>query len=160
MRKTAILCLVLLVSLMLPSCSRDVRAEHCEIGIKLNRDFEKIETDGAFDLSYASDDIIVGISRLSFAAAVADGVPATLDPESFAAVYMSRSGHKEEVLQYGEVPYYTYKVKTDTGSLTYLATFYKSPYAYFVITFITKSTGGAYIEDMLALTNGVYLILE
>ncbi len=161
MKNKCIFAVLLLASLLLTACGGTVRAEHCELGINLPNGYKKHDTGGAFDLSYASDTIVVGITRISHSAAINDNIPPTLEPKGFCELYMSRAGHTGDVFLYGDVPYYTY---TNTGeggkSYTCAATFYRSPYAYFVITFITDSIFGASLEDMLSLTNGVYLILD
>ena len=160
MKKKILALLVLVCTVVLGSCSREINVEHCEMGIVLPSEFKEYNADGAFDIAYACDTVIVGISRISYEAAIADGISATLTAKQFANLYKTANLHDGRVRDFGDVPYYSYKITTDTASLSYYQTFYKTPYAYFVITFITPSVGGVSSNDILNLTNNVYLILD
>ena len=127
---------------------------HCELGILLPHGFEEYKGESTFDAAATNGEIIVGITRISFAAAIEDGIPATLDTDKFAREYMARAGHSEQLCMYGDVPYYCY----NDAAYSYYYTFYKSPHAYFCITFIASAGHG--IEAVLSLTGKVYLILD
>ena len=103
-----LLFLILPLALSLVSCSREVRAEHCELGIILSSDFEPCDTGGAFDLAYSDGELTVGMVRVSYAALVDSGIPATLSVRELAELYRASSGHSKTVFDYGDTVYYTY----------------------------------------------------
>ena len=137
-----LLSLLLILSLVLvasTSCSTVRR--HCEISIDLPSRFTDYDSGKSFDLAYSDGSIIVGILRLSFDACLKDNVPITMSPESFAAFYRKSASGVDgltEVEVYGDVPYFSYELDGEgSGRYFYMPTFYVSPYAYFVISFIT-----------------------
>ena len=132
--------LILAMLLTLPSCNRDRRVEYCELGIILPKDFDEYDSDGVYNIAYSDGKTIVGIARYSFVDCEEYGLLTTFTPMKLAEVYldmMDRTGD-ETVKKQGDVPYFTYTETADDGSqYFYMPTFYRTPYAYFVITFIT-----------------------
>ncbi len=160
MRKVLSAALLLATIFTLASCSREVRAEHCELGILLPSGFELLDAEGAFDLAYSDGELTVGITRVSFAVLVDSGISATLSPREFAAVYRNAAGISKKVFDYGDTAYYSYTENAGGISYRYTPTFIRTPYAYFIITFIAREGGAWDIESALALTAKVYLILN
>jgi len=153
--KRTVFCIALFaLCFSLFSCSGEVRAEHCELGILLPRGFDKKDTDGVFDVVYSDGELTVGITRISYASLVDEGISPTLSPRAFAELYKRGEGIDKTVHEYGDTVYYTYTL----GSERYLPTFYRTPYAYFIITFAFAEGGAWDIEGALELTNTVYLI--
>lgn len=151
---------ILLLLSTLCSCSESVRLQHCELGIVLPSEFEEYDSDGSFDASYFDGELIVGMTRVSFVAAMDDGIPTTLTPLRFAEVYRGRIDREDsEIKELGDVPYFTYTVTTDDGrEYIYIPTFYVTPYAYFVIMFITSAGNERWNqESILELTRSVYI---
>ena len=160
MKRRIFVLFLILATVFLGSCSREARLEHCELGILLPDEFREYDPQGAYDAAYACDNTIVGMTRISFEAAALDGVASTLEVSKFASIYKTGYGHEGRVRYYGDVPYYSYTVDTDTASLTYYHTFFKTPYAYYIITFITPTKGGVSSTNLLNLTKNVYLIQD
>ena len=160
MKRAAFFLAVLLAVLSLASCEREVDARHCELGIILPAGFEKMEAPESFDLCYSDGTLTVGISRMSYASALEEEIPDSLTARSFAALYSTRSGRTDaRISDYGDAVYYTYVDKADDGRLIrYTPTFYKTPYAYFILTFIAESSAVT-LEETLCHTANVYLEL-
>jgi hypothetical protein len=122
------------------SCSHERRVEYCELGIVLTDDFITYESEGAFNVAYSDGSVIVGISRYSFVDCIDVGLLTTYTPMKLAEVYLEMLDRTvdEGVTRRGDVPYFTYTDTAEDGSsFFYMPTFYRTPYAYFVITFIT-----------------------
>ena len=136
------LSLLLTVALLfgMTSCSNEKRVEYCELGIVLTKDFITYESEGAFNVAYSDGKVIVGISRYSFVDCIEVGLLTTYTPMKLATVYLDMLDRTvdEAVNKRGDIPYFTYTEKAEDGSeFFYMPTFYRTPYAYFVITFIT-----------------------
>ena len=132
--------LILAMLLTLPSCNRDRRVEYCELGIILPNDFDEYDSGGAYNIAYSDGKTIVGIARYSFVDCEEYGLLTTFTPMKLAEVYLDMMDRTvdETVKKQGDVPYFTYTETADDGSqYFYMPTFYRTPYAYFVITFIT-----------------------
>lgn len=165
MIRKGISCILLTLFLLsiictLCSCQKSVRLQHCELGIVLPSEFEEYDSGDSFDASYSDGSLIVGMTRVSFVAAMDDGIPTTLTPLKFAEVYRGRVDKEDsEIKELGDVPYFTYTVTTDDGrEYIYLPTFYCTPYAYFVIFFITFTENKAWNQkSILELTKSVYI---
>ena len=159
MKSTAfkILCLVLLVSVLLCSC--EGKTEYCEIGIVLPDGYEELDSESSFDRVYANGTDAVGIFRVSFEAAIDDGVPTTLSAKKFAEYYLEQSGLVTEVEERDNIPYFVYVEEQDGQRYMHVPTFYRTPYAYFIITF-TSAGGGdeEKLGEFLEIASTVYLI--
>lgn len=138
-----------LVTLFIFSCERDkgVKYSHCEIEITLSESFSEYEAKESFDLAFTDGRMIVGVQRLSFDAGIEDNVPATLTPLTFAEYYLHRTGTEAEIFEYGYVPYAVFTMSEALESYCYLLSFYRTDYAYFIITFITAHTMNDNVKD-------------
>ena len=158
--------LLLLVSLLLSfaSCSNEQRIEYCELGIVLTKDFEEYESDGAFNVAYTDGNVIVGIARYSFVDCEQLGLLTTFTPLKLAKVYLDMMDRTvdEKVKRHGDIPYFTYTETAEDGSkFFYMPTFYRTQYAYFVITFITpKSREAEGRVEFLNYMSTVYILEE
>ena len=125
----------------------------------LNEDFKEHDSDGAFDLAYSNGSLVVGIYRISFEAAVDEGVPVTMSALKFAKYHLGLTGKDAEVCEDGTVAYYTYVTEDESGTrYFYMPTFYRTPYAYFIITFITRAQDTEQSQKyFLELASTVYL---
>ena len=117
---------------------------HCEGTIELPPSFSVYEAGDAYDVAYSDGTVVVGILRLSYAAMESEGVPSSMSPKAFADKYyrvVALEGiTATETRELGDVIYYTYELPGELGtSYTYMPTFYFTPYAYFVITYIVPS---------------------
>jgi hypothetical protein len=166
MKKRFVISLLLILSLILTlgSCKKGRAVEYCELGIVLPKDFEPYDSNGAFDVAYSSSEAIVGIVRYSFVDCHEYGFLSTLTPEVFAEVYLEKYGDpsSSSVGIRGDVPYYTYtKSASDGNSYFYMPTFYRTPYAYFVITFISPSAiSNEMEENFLEYAETAYILDE
>ena len=142
MRRVLSLLLILAVTASLASCSRYKKYEYCEIGIYLDKNFEEYDSDGAFHVAYSDGSTIVGMTRFSFVDSEEYGLLSTYTPEQLAKVFMHKLSdvQTDGIKVHGDVPYFYYvATSTDGNQYFYMPTFYRTPYAYFVITFITPS---------------------
>ena len=161
MRRLVSFLLALSLALSLVGCAKDKRVEYCELGIVLPREFEPYEADG-FHAAYSDGVSFVGITRYSFVDCVENGLLTTWTPTRFAEVYLEMMEREvdEGIRRHGDVPYFSYTMESSSGEeLMYMPTFYRTQYAYFVITFITpkgRETSGR--VEFLGYTETVYII--
>ncbi|MBR2930877.1 MAG: hypothetical protein IKC32_06575 [Clostridia bacterium] len=136
-RSVALLLVILISSLALFSCAPLERG-YLEVKLDLPDSFRTHDSGGTYDASYTDGRMIVGVLRLSFDAMENEGIPATMTPLRFAEYYKDHfvnSLDPTEVREEGDVPYLSY---SSGDGFSYLATFYFSPYAYFVVTYVAR----------------------
>ena len=160
LRALAFLLALLVCAFALSSCSPKVH-RYCEIGLKLPSRFETTEAQESFDLALSDGRLFVGILRISFEAAVMDGIPATMTPLKFAEYYLDvteKADKATPITEHGDVPYYTYIEENNGARYLFVPSFYFSIYAYFVITFITPiEEGEAPLGEILSYTETVFI---
>ena len=153
-RLLSLFLILTLLSSLLVSCKESETCEftHCEMTLVLDGSFEEEESDD-FDLLISNGDAVVSLIRISFEAGFSQGIIDSHTPKSFAAFFMTESGKSEELFTHGDVPYYTY---TENG-VFYTVTFYRSHYAYFVITYATtEENKDAFFEKFLLFAENAY----
>ncbi len=107
-----------------------------EMGITLPSSFEEKDVPReVFDKAYSDGDMIVGFTRMSFMSSVMDGLPDTLTPRRFAEYYIERAVIYTELKMHGLVPYCIYTLGEAQTQESFLLSFYRTDYAYFIITF-------------------------
>ena len=139
----ALICVVLFISLTLScvSCAeRKVRCSYAELALDLPRSFEPYLAEDTFDAAFYDGVTMVGMLRVSFVAGYDNGIPDTLSPEGFARYYMNKTGKEADIDFVGEVPYFIYYNTEGGTTYFYLATFYRTLYAYFAVTYITEAS--------------------
>ena len=149
--------LVLLLLLSTTACGEKGSFTHCEITLNLTEKFTECSSDEPFVIvdssgnsvvfktTSASPDIalsdgvtVVMLSRISHEAAADEGIAPFLTETEFARLYMSLSETEAEIFYYSDTPYYLYeKTGSDGARFTFLVSFFRSPYAYFTLSFIT-----------------------
>ena len=138
--------IIIAVLLSLASCDSG-KFEHCEIGLRLGEDFFEYDSDGRFDMSLTDGRVIVGILRFSFEACLKDDIPISMSDYTFAKYYRARATEIEDVSEvelYGYLPYFTYTLEgVDESVHRYIATFYTTPNAYFLVMYITPAEDAA-----------------
>ncbi len=144
--KLAAIVLSLATLFSLFSCSKPKKHELAELGIDLPDEFSDYNTDGAYDAAYSDGNMIVGMLRLSFADCTKNGVSINMSPYEWAGYYRERAlkldtaenmENLSEVMVRGDSYYFTYSILGEDGEYYfYMPAFYKSEYAYFVLTFI------------------------
>lgn len=157
-----VLIFAFLISIL--SGAHEKRVEYCELGIILTDDFITYDTEGTFSVAYSDGKTVVGISRYSFVDCEEMGLLTTYTPKKLATVYLEMMGRTvdEGVKVRGDIPYFTYTQTAADGSrYFYMPTFYRTPYAYFVITFITpKEREEAGRVEFYGYMDTVYLLEE
>ncbi len=156
--------LVLLLASMLTLCScKSDRFSYCEIGIVLTKDFCEYETED-FNIAYSDGKTVVGIRRISFESCQALGMLTTWTPLKLASLQHEELDIDTDagVETHGDVPFFTYTLTHESGGkYFYMPTFYRTRYAYFIITFITpeynKDEGRA---EFLKYAESVYILEE
>ena len=142
--------------LLLCSCS-DKKYEHCEIGLKLDDSFAEYDADGKFDMAYTDGRVIIGVLRFSFEACLKEDIPISMSDYTFAKYYRAKAegiGDVSEVELYGYLPYFTYTLEgTDGVYHRFVATFYTTPNAYFLVMYITPADAAkdnaSHIESLI-----------
>ena len=139
--KRAVLLLLVIATLFsLASCTRREQT-YCEIGFTIPRGFTELSAPDDFDLAFENGDKVIGVRRLSFGAVLEDGMLTTHSPERLAEIYRERIGVNgaSDVFMHGDIPYFIYTLNSLDGTYAYMPTFYRTSYAYFIITFICKN---------------------
>lgn len=139
--KRCVLLLLIIATLLSLTACTSRKQTYCEIGFTLPRGFVELSAPDDFDLAFENGDQIIGIRRLSFGAVMEDGMLTTYLPQQLAEIYRERIGVNgaSDVSMNGDVPYFVYTLYSTGGTYTYMPTFYRTPYAYFIITFICKN---------------------
>lgn len=139
-RAFALLLVLVLLSSALVGCRANKVYGHCELTLELPESFEDYDAGETYDVAYSDGIVTVGFLRLSYEVCVTEGIPTTMSPGKFAEYYrtLALDGITVgETKNEGDVPYYTYVLASGDGvSFTYMPTFYFTPYAYFIVTYI------------------------
>lgn len=163
MKKTLAIILLLSTLFTLISCKKE-KYEYCEFGLRLTKDYEETDLPDTFDKAYKNDSVLIGINRLSFDACLENGLLPTHTPKKLATIYNEKIANTDDVSQVfvsGDVPFFTYKRFSDGMEYLYVATFYASQYAYFVVTFITPNTNETeLVEEFLRIANTMYFTYD
>ena len=163
MKKAIAFVLLLSTLFALLSCEKK-KYEYCEFGLRLTDDYEEVELKDTFDKAYKNKRVLVGINRLSFDACLENGLLTTHTPKKLATIYkekIEKTDKTSQVFESGDVPFFTYKRLSDGVEYLYVATFYVSQYAYFVVTFITPNTNEtALVEEFLRIANTMYFTYD
>lgn len=161
--RIALVLLLLCMTFGAVSCSLDREVSeyyphHCELALTIPNTFAQFESSD-FDAAFTDGYCVVGMVRISYAAAVKDGIPATLDPKQFAQYYMTLAEAEDPTLGIydiyvtDDVPYYTYL----KDGYFYMPTFYCSKYAYFVVMYTCAEERAAeYTDDFIKYASEAY----
>ena len=135
MRKfTAII--LLICTLLFTGCGNN-EYSYCELTIPLPSDFYADEGGEVYDAVFSNGEAAVAIVRITFSAAYADGIPDTYSPRAFAEFYKLNNNQEDiELSVSGDVPYYTYTLSEDTDEYFIMQTFYRSKYAYLIVSYM------------------------
>lgn len=161
-KRAVLLLLVFAILISVTSCTK-CKQTYCEIGFTLPRGFVKLSAPDDFDLAFENGDEIIGIRRLSFSTALDEGLLTTHTPDRLAEIYRERLGVSgaSTVFLHGDIPYFVYTLYADGGNYAYMPTFYRTSYAYFIITFICKNSidEGTRVK-FLSVCDSVYILPE
>ena len=135
MRKTLSVIMLLSLLVALASCRGGDYYTHCELTLPLEKEYERVASE-SFDAVYSDGRASVYMTRISFDAAFADGIPDTYSALEFARFYRLNNGHTElEINTSSHVPRYSYFGSDGGQELFMMHTFYRTPYAYFIVTY-------------------------
>ena len=132
---------------------------YCELVIPLSDDF--VESDSEqFDVIYTNGECAVGILRISFQAAIAEGITDTLSARAFGLYYANVMCERDvEMQKHNKVDYCTYYDGEGALEHYYLEAFFRSDSAYFVVLFATLGEKASlYENDFLTFISGVYFL--
>ncbi len=154
--------LLLIISLAACSSTDNAAYEYCELGIRLGEGFSDYDAGTSFSTAYSDGSIIVGITRISFANSIEFGILDTWTPRKLCEVQMEELDFPSDngIEMHGDTPYFTYsRMAKDGNTHFYLTSFYRTQYAYFVITFITPEINKREGKDkFLGYISSVYII--
>lgn len=137
-RISLFLILTLLLTLIVSCGEREEGGKftHAELTMVLDESFSR-EDSSDFDLLISNGELAISVMRLSFDICEDQGISQTYTPRGFAAFFMTKSEKSDELLTYGDTPYYVYTENVSGSELFYTVTFYRTMNAYFVITYAT-----------------------
>lgn len=160
MKRIISLFLAAILLLSLFGCS-DVREfRHCEMILRLPRDFSLVEegepfviSDGSgkeisfttsneksVDMALCDGNCAVTLVRISTEAAAAAGIFPALSQLEFAKFYIERILKLDALCQLiSDIPYCTYEKRSNGTDFSFLLSFFRTPNAYFVLSFITTA---------------------
>lgn len=151
----------LLVISLLVSCSGERSFNHCELYITLPREFEDVGSSDSFDLLLSNGDVSIGIARMSFSAALNNGIADTLTDMAFAEFFIAQSGKQLTVYNRKGVPYVSYSEAHDGKEYYCMASFHRSLYAYFFVLYSTDyDKADTWREDFLNIATDVRFVYE
>lgn len=148
--------LVVLLCLSFVSCSDGPTVySHCELTIPLADSFREIENEN-FDVTFTDGETVVAILRISFEAAIKNGISNVMNAYEFGEYWLMRCERDASIVR-GSVVYCEYYDSQDGHEQYYLEAFYRSKFAYFVVLFATSANNGEknlgkyleYAEDVI-----------
>ena len=143
MQAKRLLCLLVFLALCLSLVGCKPREYiYCEVGITLPRSYRPFDASGEYDLAFRDGDTVIGVRRISFDAAIKEGILATHSPLKFAEIYRDRVvGEGDAVMrEHGDIPYFSYTRATSSGTYVYTPAFFRTPYAYFILILVTENS--------------------
>ena len=149
------LTLLILMGILLGSVScgsSPVTYSHCELSVTVDPDYEKRESED-FDLLISNGETAIGVFRISFLAALDQGISDTYTAKGFAAYCMNKTGKSDTLLMRGDVPYYTYVEHRTSGDVYYTVSYFRSMHAYFEVAFASAESDCDEIFDII---DGIY----
>ena len=132
LKRVATFALVFTLIFSFVSCGEDYT--HCELTLSLEEDFEKVKTED-FDLMYTNGIAVCALVRISFSVALAQGIPDYLTAYEFGNVWLELCQREASMVRLPKVDYCEYYEERDSSEYYYLASFYRSAYAYFVVLY-------------------------
>lgn len=130
-----LVCIAIAISLLTSCSDGDGVFSYCEAELPLGEDFRTL-SDENFDAVYSNGKYTVALLRISFVAAVNEGIAETMTPYEFGLFWIDRCQRDANVISDGVVycEYYSFG-ESGEEEVFYLESFYRTAYAYFVILF-------------------------
>ena len=149
-----LLCFCMLICFV--SCNRGPRFSHAELAIMLPDSFHEMESED-FDAAFTDGQTAVGVLRISFAAALVEGIPETFDESEFGRFWLVKCNRAAAMQKKNGVNFCEYSETVSGEEYYYLAAFYRSMNAYFVVLFGTEAQKEFELRDtFLEYAGGVY----
>lgn len=126
----------------------------------MGKDFKSV-SDKNFDAVWSNGKYTVALLRISFVAAVNEGIAETMTPYEFGLFWIDKCELDANIINGGTVycEYYAYGTDGE-AEVFYLEAFYRTAYAYFVILFaapVTEEEAGR--VDFLNYAKSVYFLI-
>lgn len=138
------------------SCTQEKEFSHCELTLVLDSSFEE-KTSEDYDLLITDGEVVITVTRITFVISPSMGFPETDTAKGFAANYMHRTEGSDELLTYGDVPYYTYTEEYQGNEFFHTLTFYRSYQAYFIVGYsVIANDGEKYLDSFLEYADAAY----
>ena len=130
-----LVCIAIILSLLTSCQDGDAIFSYCEANLPLGEEFKAV-SDKNFDAVWSNGKYTVALLRISFVAAVNEGIAETMTPYEFGIFWIDKCGRDANIINDGAVycEYYSEDVHGE-AEVFYLEAFYRSAYAYFVILF-------------------------
>ena len=126
------------ILLTFTSCSSEPSLlSYCEMRMPLGEGFYQTE-DENFDVVYSNGKYLIAVLRISFVAAVSEGIAETMTPYEFGEFWIEKCQRDANLINDGAV-YCEYYGNSEDKEQFYLEAFYRSQYAYFVVLFASDS---------------------
>ena len=139
MVKRVLLRLIALVMILsLASCNSDTVYSHCELVLPLEDEYVELES-AVYDKVYTNETYVITVTRISFEAGMNEGIPETLSLPQFAEYYLKKCSREANIIK-GEIVYCEYYASEGGVEHFYFESFYRSPYAYFIVLFASDSS--------------------
>ena len=124
--------------LSLASCGGDTVYSHCELVLPLEDEYVELES-AVYDKVYTNETYVITVTRISFEAGMNEGIPETLSLPQFAEYYLEKCSREANIIK-GEIVYCEYYESEGGVEHFYFESFYRSPYAYFIVLFAAHSS--------------------
>lgn len=142
-----LLCFLLAFSFFSCSGNQTNPYSHCEYNLSLPNNFYKIENP-QFDVSFTNGKEYVAILRISYAAAIKSGIPETYTADEFGLYWLKECDRSCDMLKFEDVDYCDYVETVNDEEFFYLAAFYRSKHAYFVVLFSSSNKDAETSKDV------------
>lgn len=119
------------------SCKSEPSFYHAEMVIPLPDEYS-ITENSDFDKTFTNGESAVAVLRISFAAAINEGIPDTFGADEFALLWLIKNDREAQMQVKDGVDFCEYYENVLGVEYYYLAAFYRSHHAYFVVLFTTN----------------------
>lgn len=127
------------LAVSLVGCSEVNEFTCAELTLSLPDGYTERERPDGVNMLLSDGSNTVTLRRISFSDAYKEGIPSGYSASLFAEYFLEESDIDGKLESYKNTPYYTYYVTKDGLKLFCLASFFRTPYAYFIILFATRA---------------------
>lgn len=130
---------VVALAFSIVGCAGNVTFTCLDINITLKNGYYEADAGDSANMLLTNNESTVSIKRLSIVDAEKDGISGSYSAEQFAEFFLINNSLDGKIASIGDVPYYSYYDTTGGVELFCISSFYRTPYAYFIIIFATSS---------------------